>query len=101
MTKTIPVVSGREFWLSFDQDGCDVDDKPTGDVFEIHVATVTDSIQLDDLKDFVDEFCSLYDELVEHYNKEKCPQCKIHLKSANEALTTFRERYANLLKGEG
>lgn len=105
MTKTIPVISGREFWIvsaAYDPHSRRVYDfKPSklgGNVntLVIHVAEVSASIQLDDLRLLLDALklvkcpCDLRERLSGHLTECFNPEVE-------EALTTFREKYSKLL----
>lgn len=43
------------------------------------------------IEELEDEVKGLHDHLVTHYNRVKCPQCKLHFKVANETIKKLTE----------
>lgn len=100
--KTIPVISGREFWLEPGKQR--IWNKPFDSSYnrdEIHVAEVTGSVSFEDLMALVDVLCGCSDHgciLRDRGGMRTNGGCKCKA-NVSTAITTFREKYANLLKG--
>jgi len=79
----------KEFWITINNN-----DKPShialhekyDDRKSLHVREVDPTYDAA-IAGLVEEFTSLYDGLVEHYNKQNCPACQNTLNHADKALT--------------